>query len=313
MLPRTTALVLLAVLPIAGCAKHAAEPPAVEMAAAPPQQAAGSDAAPAGAPAELRALGYASASGAEAAAPGSPPRLADAGRKLVKTVDLELRVTDTSGTADRLRGLATGLGGYVSAMSAERRGELLYYTLTLRVPVDRLEEALRRAKGLAERVEREAIRTEDVTERWVDLEARLTTLRATENELRQLLTEARQRRQDVEDIMKVYGKLTEIRTAIEQLQGEQQALQSLTSLSTVNVQLVPTEASKPIVAEGWSPRGTLRGSFRTLVQALQSLTDLAIVLLVVAVPLGLIVLLPIWLLARIWRRARQRRQASSGG
>ena len=250
----------------------------------------------------LKALGYGGSSG-DASQPQAP-RLADAGRKLVKTVDLQMRVADTTASAERLRDLANGMGGYVSAMSAERRNDLLYYSLTLRVPVDRLEEALRKVKALAERVERESIRTEDVTERWVDLEARLTTLRATETELRQLLTEARQRQQKVEDIMAVYARLVEIRTSIEQLQAEQQALQGLTSLSTVNVELVPTEASRPIVAEGWNPGGTLRKSFRTLVGALQSLVDLTIVVLVVAVPVGLAIVLPVWLLVRLWRRRR---------
>ncbi len=232
---------------------------------------------------------------------------ADAGRKLVKTVDLEMRVADTTGTADRLHQLAAGMGGYVSGMSADRRNDLLYYSMTLRVPVDRLEEAMRKIKALAERVERESIRTEDVTERWVDLGARLTTLRATETELRQLLSEARQRQQKVEDIMAVYARLVEIRTSIEQLQAEQVALQGLTSLSTVNVQLVPTEASRPIVVEGWNPSGTLRRSFRTLVGALQSLVDFGIVLLVVMLPVALAVVLPVWLLVRLWRRARRRR------
>ncbi|HEV8631804.1 MAG TPA: DUF4349 domain-containing protein, partial [Thermoanaerobaculia bacterium] len=174
------------------------------------------------------------------------------------------------------------------------------------VPVERLEDAVRRAKGLAESVERESVRTEDVTQRWVDLDARLTTLRATEGELRQLLTEARQRRQDVDDIMAVYQKLTEIRSSIEQLQAEQQTLRSLTALSTINLELVPTEAAKPIVAAGWSPTGTLRSSFRTLVGALQSLADVAIVVGVVVAPLLALVVLPLWLLARLWRRARRR-------
>lgn len=274
------------------------------------------------APAVAAADAAADAEGATEArsAPASPaaatsteaPHLADAGRKLVKTVDLEMRVADTTGTADRLRTLATSMGGYVSAMSADRRNELLYYTLTLRVPVDRLDDVLLQVKALAERVEREAIRTEDVTERWIDLGARLTTLRATEKELLALLAEARQRGQKVEDIMAVYGKLTEIRTAIEQLQGEQQALQGLTTLSTVNVALVPTEAARPLVDVGWSPSGTARQSFRTLVEALQWLGDVAIVLLVVAVPLGLVIVLPLWLLARLWRRSRRRSRAAAG-
>ena len=112
--------------------------------------------------------------------------------------------------------------------------------------------------------------------------------------------------------MAVYKQLVEIRTSIEQLQGEQQALQRLTSLSTLNVELVPTEAARPLVVEGWNPGGTLRSSFRTLVQALQSLVDVAIVVLVVVVPIGLAIVLPLWLLLRFWRRARRRREAASG-
>jgi len=295
---RASLAAILGALALSGaCAKRAMEAPATE-AAADSQGLAYSRSEPA-------------APAAGAAGQPEAPRLVDAGRKLVKTVDLEMRVADTTASADRLRALATSMGGYVSAMSADRRNELLYYTLTLRVPVERLDEALREVKALAERVERESIRTEDVTERWIDLGARLTTLRATEKELLALLAEARQRGQKVEDIMAVYGKLTEIRTAIEQLQAEQQALQGLTTLSTVNVALVPTEAARPLVDEGWSPKSTLRQSFRTLVEALQWLGDVAIVLLVVAVPIGLLIVLPIWVLIRLWRRARRRRKANA--
>jgi uncharacterized protein DUF4349 len=284
---------------------------------APLADAAVAESRAAGAPASpdaSRDLGYVGKAGQSTGGEqkqDAAPRPADAGRKLVKTVDLEMRVADTTGAADRLHQLAAGMGGYVSGMSADRRNDLLYYSLTLRVPVDRLEETLRKIKALAERVERESIRTEDVTERWIDLGARLTTLRATETELRQLLSEARQRQQKVEDIMAVYARLVEIRTSIEQLQAEQQALQGLTSLSTVNVQLVPTEASRPIVVEGWNPGSTLRRSFRTLVGALQSLVDVAIVLLVVALPVALAVVLPVWLLVRFWRRARRRRDGEA--
>ena len=285
------ALSAVAVAAVAACqkAERAAMEPAMSeesrAAAAPPS-----------------AGGAAPAQDKSAAVPLRP----DAGRKLIKTVDLEMRVADTAGTAAKLSQLVGGMGGYVSALSAERRNDLLYYSLTLRVPVDRLEDTLRRVKSLAERVERESIRTEDVTQQWFDLEARLTTLRATENELRQLLVEARQRKQEVDDIMAVYTRLLEIRTSIEQLQAQQEALRGLTSLSTINVQLVSTEAAKPLVDVGWSPNSTLRKSFRTLVSAVQSLVDVAIVLIVVVLPIGLLIAVPIWLLARLWRRARRR-------
>ena len=265
---------------------------------------------------------YDSAPGAAAPARGAPQAAegettasrpaAPIARKLVKTVDLVLRVPDTRRSAERLQRLAVGLGGYLAAMSAERRGELLHYSLTLRVPVERLDEAVAAIEREADRVDRHSVRTEDVTERWVDLSARLKTLRATEEELQKLLAESRQRGQDVEDIMAVYGKLTEIRSSIESMQGQLLALEGLATLSTVNVQLDPTEGARPLVDEGWQPSETVRRAFRGLVRALQGLADLAIVLLVVGVPLLLLLVLPLWMALRLARRWLRRRAARSG-
>jgi hypothetical protein len=243
----------------------------------------------------------------------APPPAPLAQRKLVKTVDLELRVRDTEATAARLRDLAERQGGYLAAMNASRRNDLLHYTLTLRVPVERLEETVALVKEGAERVEREAIRTEDVTDRFVDLEARLRTLRATEDELRQLLAESRERARKVDEIMAVYQQLTTIRSQIEQIQGQLQSLGALAALSTVNVQLVPTEAARPLVAAGWQPGDTVRGALRTLVSALQGLADLAIVLLIVGMPLLVAIALPVWLAVRLVRRWARRRRASEAG
>jgi hypothetical protein len=238
-----------------------------------------------------------------AAAPNeAAPSPAASQRKLVKTVDLELRVRDTEASAQALRALADRQGGYLAAMSASRSNDLLYYSLTLRVPVERLEETVAAAKQGVERVERESIRTEDVTDRYVDLEARLRTLSATETELRELLAESRERARKVEEIMAVYQQLTEIRSQIEQIQGQLLSLGNLAALSTVNVQLVPTEAAKPIVDVGWQPGDTARGAFRTLVGALQGLVDLAIVLAIVGIPLLLAIALPIWAIVRLARR-----------
>ena len=293
--PLAAALALVAC--VLGCAKDASVSGVAESAY---------DSAPSAAP---PARGAPQAAEGEATAPQPAAPIA---RKLVKTVDLVLRVPDTRRSAERLQQLAVGLGGYLAAMSAERRGELLHYSLTLRVPVERLDEAVAAIEREADRIDRHSVRTEDVTERWVDLSARLKTLRATEEELQKLLAESRHRGQDVEDIMAVYGKLTEIRSSIESMQGQLLALEGLATLSTVNVQLDPTEGARPLVDEGWQPSETVRRAFRGLVRALQGLADLAIVLLVVGVPLLLLLVLPLWLALRLARRWLRRRAARSG-
>jgi hypothetical protein len=111
----------------------------------------------------------------EAAGPTSPAR--PVSRKLVRTVHLVLEVRDPEQAAADARRVAGQLGGYVAAVDAQRRDDLPFVRLTLRIPAERLDAALAEIRKLARRVEREAQSTEDVTDRWVDLDARLRTCR----------------------------------------------------------------------------------------------------------------------------------------
>ena len=130
----------------------------------------------------------------------------------------------------------------------------------------------------------------------------------TEQELQALLSEARSRGSDADDIMTIYGHLTEIRTRIERLQGQLNALDNRATLSTVNLELVPTEAARPLTGDAWRPSDTVRSSLRSLMGALKALADLAIFLLVAVAPIGLILALVVWMLMKAWRRVRPRRR-----
>lgn len=226
-------------------------------------------------------------------------------RKLVRTVDLEIEVRDPEKASAEVQGLAGRLGGYVAGVDAQRQEDgTLYSRMTLRVPVERLDEALSAIKKLAVRVQREQQRVEDVTDRFVDLEARLRTLRATEAELQALLAESRQKARKVEEIMAVYRELTEIRSQIEQIEGQRNALDKLATLSTINVVLAPTEGAKPVADGAWRPGETVRASVRTLVAVLRGLVAFAINFVIVVLPLVLLGALLLWLVRRIWRRVR---------
>lgn len=266
----------------------------------------------------LGAIGY--AAGAEApdrssapppdAAPAPAPPAAP--RKLVRTVQLVLTVDDSAAAAERVEALVAAAGGYVSASEATRRpDELIYVSMTLRVPGDRLDELVDAVRALAQRVERQSLSSEDVTDRYVDLEARLRALRVTEEELTALLRESRARGHSAEDIMAIYRELTGIRAQIEQLQGQLQQLADRVSYSTIHLELRPAEAGRPLVDEGWQPGATLRNSVRGLLAALQWLADAAIVFVVAVLPLLLVVGLGVWLLVRLARWSRNRRPAAA--
>jgi hypothetical protein len=224
-------------------------------------------------------------------------------RRLVKNVELDLRVSDTIATSESLNKLSAELGGHVTSMNADRREGVV--SLILRVPEGRLEEALARIKKLVDRIDRESVRTDDVTDQFVDLSARLKTLEATEGELRALLSESRQRQQRAEDIMAIYRELTQIRSNIEQIRGQLNLMENLTSLATITVNLSPTGSPTQVVSS-WQPSETIRNSFRSLAAVMTGLVDFGIALIIVVIPPVLTLSVMVWLLAKAVRLLRSR-------
>ena len=247
------------------------------------------------------------ADGAQPAANAAPPPAARS-RKLIRRLDVHLVVKDTEAAAQRLQQLAASLGGFVSDLNAGRSGGVLHYQMTLRVPAERLDRAREEIRAIALRVEREQMSTEDVTDQYVDLDARMRSLQATEAELQELLAESRERARKVADVMEIYRELTGVRTNIEQIQGQLNQLQGLVSLSTIQLTLEPDAVAKPLVAEGWRPNETVRSSFGNLLAFLQGVADLLIYLVIVGLPVILVILIPVLLVRMAWRRWGPKKQ-----
>jgi len=182
--------------------------------------------------------------------------------------------------------------------------------LTIRVPSGEFDAAMARLKDLAIRVENRNVSTQDVTEEYTDLDARLRNLEATETELLELLTEVRERTSKAEDVLAVYREITNIRGQIEQLKGRMQYLEKMTAMATINVELIPDVLAKPLVVAGWRPTGTAANALRTLIRTLQRVVDAAIWLIIYALPTLVVIAIPFFILGLIWRRWRRKRKAA---
>ncbi len=236
------------------------------------------------------------------------PSLPEGTRRIIYTASLVLVVEDPETTAPMIAQLAAQLDGYIVSSNLYRVNGRLRGTLSLRVPQDRFEEALTRLRALAVRVDQETRQTQDVTTEYVDLQARLTNLEATEEELRALLTEVRKRSQRASDVLEVYRELTRVREEIERIKGRIQMLDRLTSYATIEVTLVPYELREPI-AERWDPRVTLYRAWGTLVRGVQLVVDGLIYALVVGAPVLVVLTVPVgglYFIGRwVWRRIRR--------
>lgn len=230
-----------------------------------------------------------------------------ADREVIRRATLQLHADDTRAAFNEIVTLVQSIGGFVAdatvypTTSEEAEPEV---AMTLRIPADQLDDALGAIKGVANEVVSETQGAQDVTEEFVDLEARLTNLQALETELRALLQETRMREDaDTEEIIRVFNELSSVRGQIEQLQGQLNRLGDLTALATVQVGITQTPAAAPLVDEPWAPGETVRVAVGNLVEGLQGAADWLIGFAIYALPLLLITLGPLTLIGLfVYRR-----------
>jgi len=118
----------------------------------------------------------------------------------------------------------------ISGEENDRRG-----WISIRVPDGKFEQALAELRDLSVRVESESTDSQDVTEEYVDLQSRLKNAQATENQYLALLQKA----ENVEDILRIYERLSQVRSEIEQLKGRIQYLENTSSMSLISTRLEP--------------------------------------------------------------------------
>ncbi|MEO8609341.1 MAG: DUF4349 domain-containing protein [Chloroflexota bacterium] len=228
-------------------------------------------------------------------------------RVILKTASLSLVVDAADSSLAAISKMAEGMGGWVvtssTSMVTTAAGQSVAQgSITIRVPADKLDEAMTQIKSGAGKVEYENVSGQDVTQQYVDLSSRLTNLEAAEVQLRKIMDDAHK----TEDVLNVYNQLVSTRGEIEQIRGQIQYFDEASAYSSISVNLIPTAIDTPIQIAGWSPGHTVENALATLVNVLQSGADLLITVAVLVVPLALLVLIPLWFARRMLRRRAAR-------
>ena len=131
----------------------------------------------------------------------------------------------------------------------------------------------------------------------VDLDARLTNLRATEQALLAIMNKA----DKITDILAVQEQLTAVRGQIEELQAQRNGIGDQAAYSTLTVSFAATPKTETTVATNdWNLGNTVDNAAAALVKIGQGLATLLVWVAIVGLPigLGLLVLLLIYLAAR---------------
>jgi hypothetical protein len=204
------------------------------------------------------------------------PQAFDPGRAMILTANVAMRAADPWAMSDKAQLIALSVGGDVIGQNQSGSGEQRVASLTIRVPSDRFNDALRQLRALDAEVVSSTVDGKDVTDQFVDLKARLVAKQAEEQRYNALLTRAN----TIDEILKIDSALSNVRTQIEQLQGQVNSISSRTQFSTITVSIAPTVVPVGSTPGAWDPAKTIAQALATLAAVLRGLADVAIWMLV---------------------------------
>jgi hypothetical protein len=224
-------------------------------------------------------------------------------RKIIRNAELNLQTPDPAAGQQRIESIAESLGGFLvdtdvkhsSAPSQSTPDTII--TVTLRVPSIRFAPALEAIRGVGNRVIDEKESGQDVTEEYIDLESRIRTEKALEDQFLQIMKQAR----SVSEALEVQKEISVVRGEIEKLEGRRRYLENKSALSTIKVVL---QTSPPVITAtqaGFSDN--LKLAVGDAVDIAATIVNGAIRVVGVMIPITILILLPGGLLLRFfWRR-----------
>jgi hypothetical protein len=219
-------------------------------------------------------------------------------RLIVKNGSLSLLVDDVVTAVGAVQSFAFGQGGFVVSSNIDKSGSTPYGYVTIRIPSDVFDTGLGALRELGE-VQNEHVDAQDVTEEYVDLEARLRNLQETESQLLSLMRQATK----IEDILAVQRELTIIRSQIESLEGRMTYLRESASFSLLSVYLSNDPENLPIVddADTWKPVATIKQAVRDLLDLGTGIVD-GIIWVIIFLPVWIGIGLVLTIVTRVYKR-----------
>jgi len=162
-------------------------------------------------------------------------------RKIIRNADLSLESQSPGEAQRRITAIAEANGGFVvesqqtsSDAQATKRDIV---SITVRVPSNNFTETLDQIRATSEKVVFETIKGDDVTEEFIDIEARLKAKKGLEQQFAEIMKRAG----TIQEALSVQSQLADVRSEIEKIEGRKRFLASQSSLSTIKIKLQTPE------------------------------------------------------------------------
>ena len=222
-----------------------------------------------------------------------PEQAAEYGKKIIYNGYMTIRADDPSEALNSIKVMCESAGGYLSSSYSRTNGNgSAYATATFRIPADKLEQFMADIATVGEQTESN-ISSDDITQSYYDIQARLNSAKAEEQQLLALYDKC----ESIEDILKVREQLASVRSQIESYQATINVWNSQVSYATLELTIretekTPVQEKKPLIevwkaSDVWNKMKTgVQNSGRFLLNALYAVGIFLAYLIVPVVILG---------------------------
>lgn len=152
-------------------------------------------------------------------------------RKLIKEGRVEFEVVDVNATRETIFKAVNKYKGYVSSDQEFKSPGRKSNTIIIRVPAGQFDDLLKEATQGVEKFESKTINVKDVTEEFLDIQARLKTKKELEQRYINLLKKAK----NVNEILQIEKQIGQLRSDIEAIEGRLNYLRDRVSFSTLTM------------------------------------------------------------------------------
>ena len=241
-------------------------------------------------------------------------QVASAQRIVIMNATLAITLKDPAAGMDAIIAMTKSMGGFVVSSNLYRSQlsdgtEVPTATITVRIPAEKLTEALKDIKGMvadpAKDIRSENVTGQDVTKEYTDLQSQLTNLQSAEKQLQAIMENATK----TEDVLTVFNQLTQIRSQIEVIKGQIKFYDESSATSAITVNIASTASIKQLSIGGWQPVGVARNALQALIVAFQWIANVLIVAWLFCLPITIVLGVPLFFLIRGFRRWNGRRKS----
>ena len=228
-------------------------------------------------------------------------------RKIIRNGNLTLEVASPGDTQPKIVSIAESHQGFVVTSEATQRTAddktkpEITVNLIVRVPASQFNQVMEEIRAVGTRKIQEKVTGQDVTEEFMDVEARIKNQKALELQFLEIMKRAGK----VDDALSVQTQLAQVRTEIEKLEGRRRFLENQASLSTINVTLQPP--TQIVNATGfWY---SVKTAFSDGVDVAATIVLFLIRTIVGLLPIMVLIVLPVALIVKLGLKVGRRRRA----